>query len=42
MSDLKAAREKTVRDHMRLENEGAWDDVISDAASGLTAPDRYL
>ncbi len=29
MSELKAAREKTVRDHMRLENEGAWDDVLA-------------
>lgn len=29
MSDLKAAREKTVRDHMQLENEGKWDDVLA-------------
>ena len=27
--NLKAAREKTVRDHMRLENEGSWDDVLA-------------
>lgn len=29
MSNLKAAREKTVRDHMRLENEGKWDEVLA-------------
>lgn len=29
MTDLKAAREKTVRDHMQLENEGQWDAVIA-------------
>ena len=29
MSDLKAAREKTVRDHMQLENEGQWDAVLA-------------
>lgn len=27
--DLKAAREKTIRDHMELENAGEWDAVIA-------------
>lgn len=28
-SELKAARENVVRDHMRLENEAKWDEVLA-------------